>query len=487
MSTLISRLDDKLNPIVIKELRQAVNGRFVAAVMLLFLMISMIAIIVALMNIDGGGSMDAGAGVLLALQGILIGTCLLFLPSYAAIRLASEYNDADVDLMFITTIKPRAIIWGKLLSTSIVAVLIYATCMPFMTLTYLLRGIDLPSIFLVLGMGFVAVIGAAQLAIFAACVTTTRGFRVLLGLGLLGALGGIFGMTMGGSVSVVQVGVASMGGDWEFWAGVGSFLLTIISAVLLLYTWSVALISPPMSNRALPVRLTMLGVWLAMSGMLWAWALGVDEAEPLYAWATGSACYFGLMVLIAICERTEWSDRIRRRLPRSAVARLPLMLLYSGAAGGIGFAALLFAAAMVALAAVDAATDLIADSYIDAGEMFGIPIGIFLYGYCYGMTGMLLRKAGLQQIVKQEHTWALAFVLGAVGCSLPPLMAFLIYGDDSWSRNVDNWMLANPYSLVDNSANRANALVFTGIWSIIVTAVALPWFAGQFARFRPTD
>lgn len=481
MSNFVSRVDDALNPIVIKELRQAVNGKFVAAVLMLFLIISVIAIVIAMMNLDGSGNMNAGAGVLLALQGILVGTCLLFLPLYAAARLASEYNDSNVDLMFITTIKPRAIIWGKLLSTSIVVVLIYATCTPFMTLTYLLRGVDLPSIFMVLSLGLGSVIAAAQLAIFAACVTTTRGFRVLLGLGLLGALGTIFGMTMGGSVSIVEFGAASFGSTGEFWAIVGSYTAMLVSAIVLLYTWSVALISPPMSNRMLPVRLTMLVVWAVMSAIMWAWIFSSPDDKPVIAWASLSACYFGLMVLISICERTEWSPRIRRTLPQSAIARLFKMLFYSGAAGGIGLACVMLMVTIAAMVAFSGMANLNLDE-----EFFIVPIGLFLYCYCYGMTGMFVRRMGLSKIVKQEHTWALAFVLGAVGCSLPPLLAYFMVGP-SWSRSYDNWLLANPYILVENSSARANALVFTTVWAVIVTAIALPWFAGQVARFRPMD
>jgi hypothetical protein len=480
MSNLTTRIDDALNPIVIKELRQAVNGKFVAAVLMLFLLISVIAIAIAMISMDGGGGgMDAGAGVLMGLQGILIGTCLLFLPSYAAIRLAGEYNDNNVDLMFITTIKPRAIIWGKLLSTSIVVVLIYATCMPFMTLTYLLRGVDLPSIAMVLALGFGAVIGAAQLAIFAACVTTTRGFRVLLGLGLLASLGGIFGMTMGGSFSIVQFGAASMGDGWEFWAILGTFAGFLIAAIVLLYTWSVALISPPMSNRMLPVRITMLIVWLAASAILIAWGLVEKDNDPFEIWIICSSLYFGLMALISICERTEWSPRIRRTLPDMLVARLFKMLFYSGAAGGIGLAAVMMGVMLVAAKAFETLVNFNFDD-----DVYLIAIGLFLYCYCYGMTGMLVRKMGLSGIVKQEHTWALAFVLAAVGCTFPLLMGYIFF-DARLGGTFQ--MLANPLALADNGSSRTSALVFTTIWAIIVTAISMPWIGRQIVNFRPLD
>ena len=70
-------LDDRINPIVIKELRQAVNGRFLAAVLILFLLISLITMCVILMA-AGSSNLQAGRDALMALQVILIITCMTF-------------------------------------------------------------------------------------------------------------------------------------------------------------------------------------------------------------------------------------------------------------------------------------------------------------------------------------------------------------------------------------------------------------------------
>ncbi|MEM7235429.1 MAG: hypothetical protein AAF517_24870, partial [Planctomycetota bacterium] len=159
-SRLFDRIDDALNPIVVKELRQAVKGRIVTAMFSLFLTISLIVVTVILMNVEGRHStdFDAGRDVLLSLQTIVMGTCLLFLPTYAAIRLASERSDTNVDLLFISTIEPGTVVRGKFLSSCLLAAIIFAACMPFMTLSFLLRGVDLPSVALVLAVGFLIVV-----------------------------------------------------------------------------------------------------------------------------------------------------------------------------------------------------------------------------------------------------------------------------------------------------------------------------------------
>ena len=59
-------------------------------------------------------SFDAGRQVFTVLLGVVFGAGMLFTPLYTAVRLATERSDAQVDLFFITTIKPRRIITGKL-------------------------------------------------------------------------------------------------------------------------------------------------------------------------------------------------------------------------------------------------------------------------------------------------------------------------------------------------------------------------------------
>ena len=69
---------------------------------------------------------------------ILLAICLLFVPAYTSIRLAFE-RDTNVDLLFVTTIKPSAIVWGKMFAALTITVLIFSACMPFMVFTYWLR------------------------------------------------------------------------------------------------------------------------------------------------------------------------------------------------------------------------------------------------------------------------------------------------------------------------------------------------------------
>lgn len=199
-SRILARLDDAINPIVVKELRQAVQSRFVTAMLITFLIIQVLVVGVTVVTSDDiAHNYQGGRDIFMALLVILLVACVVFVPIYAAVRLGAERNDANTDLFFITTIKPGAIIRGKLFSALVLTGLIYGACMPFMTFTYLLRGLDMPSIALVLGYGLLTSAVCIAASIFAASIPVGRLLRVLFGLVLLGVLSAALAYAIGAS------------------------------------------------------------------------------------------------------------------------------------------------------------------------------------------------------------------------------------------------------------------------------------------------
>lgn len=481
ITSWLNRLDDRINPIVLKELRQAVNGRFVAAVLGLFLLISLIVITVALMQINpNNASEELGLETLLWLQGILVATCLLFLPVYTAIRMGAERSDTNTDLLFISTLRPRQIIGGKLAASVILGLLIYSACMPFMTLTYLLRGVDLPSIFLVLGMGFCVVVAAVSLALFAACVSTSRGFRVMMGLGLLGALGVAISAAVGASVGITESGFASTIGSAEFWGIIGTWLLSVGCSVAMLFSFSVALVSPPASNRAMGVRLTVLAVYLCNSAMIWIWAMSTGD-DDLMGFFTAVGMIFGCgMLLVAICERDRWTDRLLRTVPRSSLWRYGAMLFYSGSLGGLMFGWLIVGLTWAGLWIADTQWMHLSEGY---DRMIQDVVGVPLFVTAYVLTARLLRDHLLGRWVKQEHTWALAAVIAGCCAGGPVVLELLTAGPDGWGPDQYGSVLS-PAALVYDASTRINAIITAGAWTVIAWALNGPWLYRQLCEFR---
>ena len=262
-------VDDRVNPIVVKELRQAVRSRFVTGAMLLFLTVALVVMGFRLLEMQGpgGGSAarfdpTAGRDIFMVLQGVLLGSCLMFVPLYAGIRLAAERDGAHGDLLYVTTLKARSIVWGKLLSALTLTLLIFSLCAPFMVLTYLLRGIDLFLIFLLLVVDAVVVVAATQMALFVAALPLSKIIKGFLGLWLLGA----YGMGMGGVMSMSGTMVYGFLGPFlysvEFWltALVVATGMTVLIVTFFLLT--AATLKGPSANRALPIRLFLTGAWL---------------------------------------------------------------------------------------------------------------------------------------------------------------------------------------------------------------------------------
>src|SRR5207253_10224932 len=85
---ILEKIGDAINPIVVKELRQAVQSRFVVAVLLLFLLLELLFMGTYLVINSIGGNLEssdfqAGRGVFAMLRGVLLATCMLFLLAYS--------------------------------------------------------------------------------------------------------------------------------------------------------------------------------------------------------------------------------------------------------------------------------------------------------------------------------------------------------------------------------------------------------------------
>ena len=211
----------ELNPVVVKELRQAVRSWAVTATLLLFLLVLLCAAVVFFVtqSFEVTTNQRLGADIFTTFSVILTGASLFFIPLYVGVRVANERQESDLDLLYISTLTPKRIIRGKFFCGAYVAVLFFSACMPFMTFTNLLRGVDLPSVFFALVCLFLAVCCSVQVAIFLACLPISKVLKILVGLGAaFASCWLVIGLTFWTS-QMMQRGVGSMMSDRTFWAG----------------------------------------------------------------------------------------------------------------------------------------------------------------------------------------------------------------------------------------------------------------------------
>ncbi len=489
-ATIRRVLDNAVNPVAAKELRQAVRSRFVTVALLFFLALEFAVVwIYLLVNPSAARSLSGGQGLAAVLYAILLWFCMLFIPIYSGVRLAWERSRTQRDLMFATTISAGAVVRGKLLSAMALAGLIYSVCAPFMVFTYLLRGVDLPSIFLVLGIGLLYVLGAVQFAIFLAATPISRVAKVLLGLFALGAVFYV------GLVSVMFYATAMLGPGLPFVAPLGSLWPVFVSMVAtplagtgLLYVLSCALLKPPSANRMLPVRLYVTTLWLLGGGVAVGWYLLLGGGgDGILLWAGVSCTVFAGWFLVAASERETYGPRLRRQIPRFPLWRVPAFLLYSGAAGGLTWAALLTG---ITLAVVFLPPWNWTPSAPDTDDFVGVLGGLALYGLAYSLTAVLFRRLvsmGRYRI-RPCYTWVIAVAMGAVGSLVPLFIVMLIaYGHESVSMDVlegGPWTFLNPAFLAQE-AWRTEQLIAVGLWTLVVVLASAAWALRQVGAFRP--
>lgn len=494
---LIDRLDDAINPIVVKELRQAVQSRFVSVALLLFLgvQLSLLGFFLS-SSMSGrqaeGIDLHAGRDLFTMIQVILLLTCMVFVPAYAGIRLAAEHSDTNVDLLFISTLRPRSIILGKFLATLVLIGLVFSACAPFMAFSYLLRGIDLPTVLLVLAADALVVLGTAQLAIFLATILVPRPVKALIGMVGGGCMLVMMSITMGMTTALIQQGPGFELDSWDnFWgpvlAGAGSFA----GLMGLFFVWSVAVISPPSANRALTVRLYLLAFWL-VSGLLMAgWSHLLKTPEPLYIWMCVLVVIFCVQLMQAINEREQWSPRVARTIPRRLWLRLPAFLLYSGAAGGVLFAVGLMTLTLLATLAWHVKHPAMLGKGPKLLTVAEAMLELSLYTICYSLSGVLLRCYVLVGRIKPLFTWIVSLILFGLLSAGPYIFDFMLYYDDTGHRIDPSWLRANPVVTVwdimeeHKTPFTSDILYFTLSWAIVAGVLNLPWLVRQIARFQP--
>ena len=138
---------DWLNPILVKETRQALKSSQFAITFVLVLVACWIVTIGVVAYIGPRIFYSADGGTLLAWYYAILALPLMVVVPLAAFRsLAAEREDNTYDLLSITALKPRQIISGKLGSSIAQMAVYFSAITPCLAFTYLLRGVDLPTI-----------------------------------------------------------------------------------------------------------------------------------------------------------------------------------------------------------------------------------------------------------------------------------------------------------------------------------------------------
>lgn len=447
--SVIDWVEDRINPVALRESRQLVRNRFALGIMMVFLFIMVVAsaIYVVAMGSSVNGSFSHGKNLFNILYYILGYAVVLFLPLHTALPFLAQRQSNDMDLLFTSTIPPRSIIWGKMASAAWMAVLLFSVSMPFMMLTVLLRGIGLFEVclflILLMGLGLLATMGFLLLV----CLPTNRMFMIVLCIGY-----SFFLLTFPGITATLQL----QGLEAKV---VGGFLFGSASMMAILGALATALVAPAVSNRALGVRITLTACWLAAGIGIWLFYTGGKEF-----WAVVSMIGVIIALITSSSDPSTMSRRIARSVPRNRFLRILAFPFFYGPVNGwvwcwiIGFTTLY--------------------SNQNSQDEFK---ALLLYGTAYTLLAVFIRrKTFVGRFCLEKYTWALVIFFGALGSILPLLANFVV------NPNEDPkllWHMGNPFAALDSDPEMHVA--FAACACGILLILNLRWILRQFAAFRP--
>ena len=454
---------DWCNPILVKETRQALKSRqFVITFSLLLFaalswtIIGTFSLMPAIYETPSAPRMMLGYYFVLALP------MLLVVPLAAYRSLEGEIDDGTLELLSITTLSPKQVVWGKLASAMLQMLLYFVVLFPCVSYAYTLRGVDFPTTVVLLGMLILAGIMMTIVALFFAPLSRSRTGRVtmlLVVIMLLAVAEWLLGLA--------AVEMITSDASWWSWEDsvlyensvlyLGGLVLLVAPAVgYLLLTVTAAQLTPVIDNRSTKIRFALLLVNAAVV----AWVTLASTERQTYTalglmWCAGMGLIllWGLASSMLVSESAVLTPRVQRGLPQSFLARATLTWLAPGPATGLVFATL-NVWLLVGLTLVGVSY------YFGDGNTFVREEQILLqFGFAVAsyLTFFLVLVYGLMRLLRRKNNPRVevglaGFVVVAVFASLGPygiqlyLNDFLDFPYSYWQATNWVWTL---YSVAD--------------------------------------
>ena len=346
----LMKLSRWVNPILVKETRQALKSKqFSFTLILLAIVVLAWSILATVSMIPSIYYASNGAPLLIGYSMILIVPALIIIPQASFRSMASELEDGTFETLSLSMLSPRHIMMGKL-SVACLQLMIYVSVIaPCIALTYLLRGVTLDVIAMSLLILISCSLTLSTLAISVASFSRNRVQQVFFSILVLGAQV-VASFAVGGTLLGT---VASGSVPWEGWISFGVFLMAAILYCWLFLRCGGCAIGVASENRSTPIRIPLLtiGLVISMLGGLLAIRIGDGNSMSSIIGVVLNLLFlhWGIVGSIMMGEQGIIPARARRSLPSSLFARLFLTWLNPGAGPGYLFVLLSFAGSAITL------------------------------------------------------------------------------------------------------------------------------------------
>jgi len=333
------QIGDAVNPIMVKEARQALKSRqFVITFSALLFVALAWTIIGSLSMMPQIYTSPSAPRMLTGYYFVLAVPMLLVVPMAAYRSLEGEIDDGTLELLSISALGPWQIVLGKLASAMLQMALYFVALFPCFAYAYNLRGVDLPTIFLILGILLVSAIMLTIASLFMAAISSSRTGRItslfVVVASLLMAQWGLGALV----VDLITFGNPLL--KEQLFFAVTATLALSLSLGNLLLTVTAAQLTPESENRSTRIRIAMLLIGAVVIGLdaLALQTLERNALEPIVLVSISLGLLWTVAGSMMAAESPIQTPRIRRELPQSFLARCTLTWLTPGPAAGLVFA-----------------------------------------------------------------------------------------------------------------------------------------------------
>ena len=334
------KLQFRINPVTLKELRQLVRSRLILwgmAVLPIVLLVTTALVLSAEMH--GMSPMEAtygkglGTGPLIAVAAITgIVTCGL-IPLFTSIRTAIETSKASHGLEFTTALTSAQIATGKITAAAIISAIAVALAMPFFVLSYLMRGVELASTIFIPIELLVASVVMSSLGLLPACSRRSIAMKIILLMALFAVLS-IFTTSLSAFFSIRSAlgGGASSPGPIA-----GIFFAFAVPVFMIAYgrAQAAAELAPPHTDFARTLRITQTVLFAVGFPLIYT------GKDPCVLWSVTWTLVAGMIALGAASRPAPITRGAAIHAPRSWILRVLAFPFATGSMPSMFFAFLL--------------------------------------------------------------------------------------------------------------------------------------------------
>ncbi len=450
-------LPDFINPVLVKEVRQAQRGKVFAFTLIVTLVLALFGATGAALQIESKYFNSSPGQMFFSSVYVFFNMAVLVVvPFQAFVSMGSEHDDNTFEMLVLSNLKPRQIVMGKIAAALTQGLMFGLTFLPFVVTAFLLRGVDLTVLTIILAMTAFASTVLTTFAVMMSAVVRKRLLRVLT---MVALAGGLFSLVPA-SLAACQEWFSSpeLFGDPAFYAVMVQFVLFMAVAAALFFATACNMLAHEEENRSTNIRVAVTLLCLITLGAMAynVMFLGVGGGMPreaVHGLGVGSLFFLAAFCIFFVLEPDRLGRRVEPSVPKNRLLALAVSPWLPGGSRGVVFAGLhitLFTAAILVIAIPAAAYRWMGTGTAPPSLMFPGGWALIVAGaYC-----MLYTLAPAVTLRRLQGTTGKRNAARLIGLCLPLLLMVLptIFGlfvDDRSMQEFEH--VGNPGWAIDQS------------------------------------